>query len=88
MLFRSAQLVSTKICFRLSKQESSEFFDMFNNSSKGQELSVQESIDIVTRLKTGYCFMIDSRNRSGIIHITSNFPQESLTSNPLLKKNR
>lgn len=83
-----AQMVSNKICFRLSKQESEEFFQLFNNTSGRNELAVSESIDIVTRLKTGYCFCIDGKNRVGFLHVLTNYGDEFLSSNPLEKKNR
>ena len=82
-----AQLVSTKISFKMSKQEAEEFFEMFNNTISGQELNVQNSIEIVTRLNVGYCFIIDSKERCATVHITSNYGND-ITSNPLFKKNR
>lgn len=82
-----AQLVSTKISFKMSKQEAEEFFELFNNTTSGQELNIRNSIEIITRLKTGFAFCIDSCERCGIIHITSNYGDD-ITSNPLFKKKR
>lgn len=79
-----AQLVSTKIAFRLSKKETEEFFDMFDNSTVGQQLDKGEILDIVPRLKTGYCLMIDSKHRGGVVHIKSSFGDD-MSSNPLVK---
>lgn len=82
-----AQYVSTKICFRLSKREAGEFFSMFDMSNNGRELDLNETIDIATRLKTGYCFFIDKENRCALIHIKSAYDTGDITSNPLMKKN-
>lgn len=82
-----AQLVSTKIAFRLSKKETEEFFDLFDTSTSGEELDKGEIMDIVPRLKTGYCLMIDARGRGGVFHVTSNFGSE-MSSNPLTKNRK
>lgn len=81
-----AQLVSTKISFKMSKREASEFFSMFNNTTSENELDVGECIEITTRLKTGYCFFIDSSERCVLMHVTSPYDQGDITSNPLFKK--
>lgn len=81
-----SQYVSTKICFRLSKKEANEFFHMFDMSANGKELDLSETIDIATRLKTGYCFFIDKENRCALVHIESAYDSGDITSNPLMKK--
>lgn len=83
-----AQLVSTKITFKMSKKEASEFFEMFDNTTATNELNTAECIENVTRLKTGYCFIIDSKERCALMHVTSPYDTGDLTSNPLLKKQR
>lgn len=83
-----AQLVSSKFTFKMSKRECEEFFRMFDNTTAGQSLDVGEAIDVITRLKTGYCFMIDQKERPALIHIESNYDSGDLTSNPLFKKGR
>lgn len=81
-----AQHVASKFSFRMSKKEAEEFFNLFDNSSSGNELDVAECIECTTRLKTGYCFFIDSKERCTLMHVTSPYDQGDLTSNPLLKK--
>lgn len=83
-----AQLVATKICFNMSKNEATEFFDMFNNTTSTNELDTRECIEIATRLKTGYCFIIDSKERCALMHVTSPYDTGDFTSNPLNKKVR
>ena len=81
-----AQLLSTKICFKMSKSEAQEFFDMFDNTTAERSLDIRDTMETVTRLKTGYAFMVDSNERCAILHITSNYDHGDITSNPLLKK--
>ena len=81
-----SQHLSTKICFKMSKSEAEEFFDMFNNSSSTKSLDVADVIETVTRLNVGYCVMIDSSERCGLVHVTSNYDTGDITSNPLFKK--
>jgi hypothetical protein len=81
-----AQYVSSKMCFRLSKREASEFFAMFDISNNGKELDTGETIDLATRLKTGYCFYMDLENRCSLVHITSQYPVGAFSSN-FLEKN-
>lgn len=83
-----AQLVATKIAFRMSKKEATEFFNMFDNTTSTNELDTMECIEITTRLKTGYCFMIDSKERCALMHVTSPYDTGDFTSNPLNKKVR
>ena len=81
-----AQLVTTKITMRMSKKEATEFFQLFDNTTSTNELDVQECIEICTRLKTGYGFIIDGKERCALVHVTSPYDTGDLTSNPLLKK--
>lgn len=83
-----AQLVSSKFTFKMSKKEATEFFNMFNNTTAENELDVAECIEITTRLKTGFCFFIDSSERCALIHIVSPYDTGDITSNPLFKKQR
>ena len=82
-----AQLVSSKFSFKMSKQEAVEFFALFDNTISGMELDTREGVEIITRLRRGHCFFIDSKERCALIHIVASArSQELLTSNPLKKK--
>lgn len=83
-----AQQIATRIAFRMSKQESEEFFRLFDTSNNDKEIDLRNSIDLVTRLKTGYCFIIDSKGRAGLAHVDSNYDISILTSNALKKQAR
>lgn len=80
-----AQYVSSKFSFKMSKAEAAEFFNMFNNTTSENELDVQECIETTTRLKTGYCFYIDSKERCSLMHVESIYDTSKITSNPLEK---
>lgn len=82
-----AQQIATKFAFQLSKRESEEFFQLFDTSSSDKQLDLANSIDLVARLSTGYCFIIDSSGRAGVVHIDSNYGSD-FSSNPLMKKAR
>lgn len=79
-----AQLVSNKFAFRLSKIEAERFVELFDNSSSEDNIERDAIVNTITNLKTGNCFFIDRKHRSGFIHIESNLGD--VTSNPLLKK--
>ncbi len=83
-----AQLVATKIAFRLSKKEAQEFFDLFNNTTEENELDTSECISLCAKLKIGYCFLIDRKGRCALTHVVSPYDTGDITSNPLFKKER
>lgn len=84
-----AQHVSTKFCLKMSKDEAREFFTLFNNTTSENELDTKTCVEIATRLKVGYGFMIDKKARCALIHVKSLYASnDDITSNPLFKKER
>lgn len=81
-----AQHFSSKFTFKMSKREAAEFFELFNNTTTENELDISECIEVTTRLKSGYCFFIDNKERCTLIHIVSPYDTGDITSNPLFKK--
>lgn len=84
----TSNYVTTKFLFKSSIDEAQAFLDRFDTS----KLDPTNAIDIpgvlseVTNFKTGQCFMIDRKNRNGVIKIKSNYDISLLTSNPFQKK--
>jgi hypothetical protein len=83
-----AQFMSTKVMFRSSMEEAKLFLDKFDTSKIDASTAIDTDsvIASTTKLATGNCFMIDSQNRTGFIHIISNYDVKLLTSNPFQKK--
>lgn len=86
----TSNYVTTKFLFKSSIDEAQAFLDRFDTS----KLDPTNAIDIpgilseVTNFTTGQCFMIDRKNRNGVIKIKSNYDIDLLTSNPLKKKRK
>lgn len=81
-----AQQISSKFAFQLSVQEAQEFMNLFGLASKDRQVDIENSVNIISKLQTGYCFVIDSNGRASVIHIDSNYDKNMLSSNPLEKK--
>lgn len=81
-----AQHIASKFTFGMSRQEATEFFSLFDNSSSANQLDVGNCIDNVTRLRTGFAYFIDSAGRAALMHVTTNHDHGAFSSNPLEKK--
>ena len=81
-----AQLIATKFCFRSSTQDAEEFMKKFYNQDGDDTADIRSIVHAIGDFNPGDCFMIDSRNRTGIFHFTSNLGD--ITSNPLMKKKK
>lgn len=82
-----AQLISSRFCFKSSNNEAREFLNLFNNETSENASDYNSIISAIGDFETGTCFYIDSCNRSGIFHVTSNLGND-ITSNPLFKKHK
>ena len=82
-----AQLISSRFCFKSSNNEAREFLRLFNNQNADNSADYDSIISAIGDFSTGTCFYIDSCNRNGIFHVTSNLGDD-VTSNPLFKKRK
>lgn len=82
-----AQLVATKFCFKSSTKEAELFLEKFYNQDGIDSANFKAIIYNIGNFNPGDCYMIDSRNRSAIIHITSMLGDD-VTSNPLMRKKK
>lgn len=73
--------MSTKFIFKSSLLEAEKFLEKFDTSKHDPTLALDISniMNSIANFKTGDAFMIDSKNRSGVIHIESIFDPELLT---------
>lgn len=80
-----SQYISTKFCFKSSMEDAGQFLDKFDVSKLDPSKAIDRPsvIGTIAELPTGCCYMIDWKNRSGIIRIVSIYDISLLTSNPL-----
>lgn len=69
-----ANYMSSKFIFKSSRDEAQEFINRFDDTKgSANPLNVSATVNAISNLPKGYCFMIDARNRNGFIHITSQY---------------
>lgn len=79
-------LISTKICFGVSKAEASEFLYRFDTTTGNlNEINTSEVSGLISQLKTGYAFVIDEKGSAAFVHIRSVYDLSDINSNPLAK---
>lgn len=82
-----AQMIASKFCFNSSTNEAGAFLNMFLNKDQDSMADFESIVYQIGEFKVGQCFYIDSRNRTGILQITS-LLSDDITSNPLNKKRK
>ena len=85
-----SQFIANKFAFQSSKEESEEFLLKFDTSNidPTMEINRDHTQTMIANLENGHCFYMDSKSRSGVIHIVSNFDAGLISSNALEKLNK
>lgn len=73
--------MSSKFIFKSSLDEAEKFLERFDTSKHDPSLSLDKSniLNSIANFKQGDAFYIDSKNRSGVIHIESIYDADRLT---------
>lgn len=83
-----ANYTTSKFLLKSSIDEARKFITMFDTSQLDptNALDVDSIVSSVTQFEKGQAFMIDRKNRNGIIQIESNYDPKLLSTNPFEKK--